>query len=423
MLNRTYRFPSSLILAVLALLLLPVAASASSDSVPDPSTTAASAATTSPGAPAAYRSASAGGGGMYVPGVPRIVDVICRSGCSKLRTSSPGGTVEITGENLESVSAVSFKTASGRTRVEPDSGNSTRVVATVPDDGVTGRVVLIGSGESKSEASPVTLTIGPRPKAQGKVRVTDASSTPAKAYQYGKRKPTLNFIVAGGSSSANLRIDVVDSRGGTVRSFFREVPTGSPQKLAWPGKVQGGKQAPNGAYRFVVRNADGSNAALSKRLKKQRARTSAANNAGDPFGFRMYRFIFPVKGSHQYWGGIGNGRGHQGIDIGAACNTPIRAARAGTVYYNGYQSAAGNYLVINTKGNGKKSHVYMHMPSRSKFKVGAKIKTGQVIGRVGSTGRSTGCHLHFEQWSGPGWYQGGTFMNPLAALKKWDRYS
>lgn len=420
MLNRNHRSPLGPTFAVLALLLFPAAASAVSDADPGPSAPAA----VEPASAGAYP--AAGGGGLNVPDAPRIKDVICLSGCSKLRTSSPGGTVEITGRNLESVVSVSFRTKSGRTRVRPDSGNSTRLVATVPDGAATGTVVLIGLGGSKSRPSAVTLRIGPVPKAQGRVRVTDASSSPARAYQYGRRKPTLRFIVAGGKASSNLRIDVVDRRGNVVRSFFREVPTGSPQKLVWPGRVRGGQPAPNGAYRFVVRNADGSAAALSKRLRRlrTRARSSAANRADDPFGFRLYRYIFPLKGSHTYGDGVGAGRGHQGVDILARCGLPIRAARAGTVYWNDYQAeGAGNYLVINTRGNGGKSQVYMHMSSRSKFRKGAKVKTGQVIGRVGSTGRSSACHLHFEQWSSPGWYQGGTFMNPLAALKRWDRYS
>lgn len=415
-----------LALAVLVLLLLPAAASASTapaddaaGPVPAPSVENPADAVTD-ATVETYR--ASGGGGLYVPNVPMIRDVICLTGCTKLRASSPGGTVEITGTDLNSVSAVSFRTAKSRTRVRPVTANSTRVVATVPEDAVTGTVILIGAGGSKSNASPVTLAIGPalRP---GKVRVTDASSTPSKAYQYGKKKPTLRFIVSGARPTASLRIDLVDARGTTVKSFFREVPTGSPQEIAWTGKVRGGKQAPNGSYRFVIRNADGSNASLSKRLKR-RTRAHASASSPNPFRFRMYRYIFPVKGPHQYWGGIGDGRGHQGIDIGAACNTPIRAARAGTVYWNDYQAGgAGHYLVINTRGNGGKSQVYMHLPSRSKFKKGARVKTGQVIGRVGSTGRSSGCHLHFEQWSSPGWYQGGTFMNPLAALKHWDRYS
>jgi murein DD-endopeptidase MepM/ murein hydrolase activator NlpD len=134
--------------------------------------------------------------------------------------------------------------------------------------------------------------------------------------------------------------------------------------------------------------------------------------------------MFPVRGPHSYGDGIGAGRNHQGQDVMARCGTPLLAARGGVVYYNSYQAGgAGNYLVINISGAGGRSHVYMHLASRSPLKVGTRVKTGQRIGVVGTTGRSTACHLHFEQWSGPGWYQGGTFLSPSSALRFWDRYS
>ncbi len=362
---------------------------------------------------------------MLIPDVPQLTDVICLTGCSKIRTSSPGGSVQVSGKSLDSVEFVSFVGAKGRVRAKPDSVTSTQVVVTVPQGAVTGKVRVVGTGGSKSNLSPTALTVGPAIRVGGKVRVTDASTTPAKAFLFGKQKPKLKFIVASGQATADLRVDVVNGKGVVVRSFFRSgVETGSSQSIAWAGKVTGGKLAPNGTYRFVIRTLDGSTAALSNNLKKKRTRARTSTKATDPFGFKIFRFIFPVKGPHTYGDSPGAGRGHQGVDILAKCGLPVRAARAGTVYYNAYQAGgAGNYLVINTTSNGGKSHVYMHLPARSKFKVGAKVKTGQVIGRVGTTGRSSACHLHFEEWSGPGWYQGGTFTDPTAALKRWDRYS
>jgi murein DD-endopeptidase MepM/ murein hydrolase activator NlpD len=205
------------------------------------------------------------------------------------------------------------------------------------------------------------------------------------------------------------------------------VKTGSSQKVAWGGLVAKGKTAPNGAYHFVVRGNDGTAASLSTRLKQRRRRASHSAKVADPFGFRMYGFMFPLRGPHTYGDGIGaarSGHTHQGQDVLAKCGLPLRAARAGVVYYNDYQAGgAGNYVVINTVGTGGKSHVYMHMTARSPLKVGAHVKTGQLVGRVGTTGASSACHLHFEIWSGPGWYQGGTFLNPTPSLKAWDRYS
>jgi murein DD-endopeptidase MepM/ murein hydrolase activator NlpD len=42
---------------------------------------------------------------------------------------------------------------------------------------------------------------------------------------------------------------------------------------------------------------------------------------------------------------------------------------------------------------------------------------------VGESGNASGCHLHYEMWSPPGWYEGGTFMDPAPYLKAWDKYS
>jgi murein DD-endopeptidase MepM/ murein hydrolase activator NlpD len=51
------------------------------------------------------------------------------------------------------------------------------------------------------------------------------------------------------------------------------------------------------------------------------------------------------------------------------------------------------------------------------------VRTGQPIGFVGDTGDADGCHLHFEMWSGPGWYTGGSPFDPLPSLQAWDRVS
>ena len=372
--------------------------------------------------------APAGGGGLLVPDTPEISDVICLTGCSTMRTSSVGGTVQITGTAMDTVKTVAFRGTGKSIRVEPRQVTATRVVAMVPEGAASGRVRVIGSIGSVSEPSAQVIAIGAQVLSKGgALTITDASTTPTRAFQFGLRRPTLNFVVNGPGATTSLRVDVVNSAGDVVRSrFLTDVPTGSTQQVGWSGLVTGGKSAPNGSYRFVVRGGDGTAATLSKRLKRARqiARTSKSPRTANPFSFRMYGYIFPLRAAHSYGDGIGAGRGHQGADVLAPCGKPLVAARAGTVYYNDYQAGgAGNYLVINIRGGGGKSHVYMHMPVRSPLKVGARVKTGQRIGSVGTTGRSSACHLHFEVWSAPGWYQGGTFLDPMPYLNAWDRYS
>jgi murein DD-endopeptidase MepM/ murein hydrolase activator NlpD len=364
--------------------------------------------------------AQTAGGGLLIPGVPKVKDVICISGCTKLRASSPGGTVQVTGTGMSRVDQVIFAAARGTVRAEPGSKSSTSLLVNLPRSAVSGRIRVLSSTGSTSSPSTQTLEVGPPPPKQNTpLGISDARTSPAIAYQYGARLPRLDFVLSGGRPSNDIRIDVVSAKGAIVASRTRlGVPRGSSQRFTWGGRT-GGRPAPNGRYRFVVRSLDGTRATYSK----QPGRASAPRS-GNPFSFAIYGYVFPVRASHTYGDGIGAGRGHQGLDVMARCGTPLIAARGGTVHYNSYQAGgAGNYIVINLAGTRNESHVYMHLAQRSPFKVGSKVKTGQKIGVVGTTGRSTACHLHFEHWSSPGWYQGGTFLDPTGPVKSWDRYS
>jgi murein DD-endopeptidase MepM/ murein hydrolase activator NlpD len=125
------------------------------------------------------------------------------------------------------------------------------------------------------------------------------------------------------------------------------------------------------------------------------------------------RFMQPVPGR------IGSGFGprlhpishkyqmHYGVDIGAAYGTPIRAAGDGKVVLVGYQRGYGNHLIID-HGGGVATH-YAHC-SRFAVSAGDIVKAGQVIAYVGSTGYSTGPHLHFEV------LVHGVAVNPLGKM-------
>lgn len=134
---------------------------------------------------------------------------------------------------------------------------------------------------------------------------------------------------------------------------------------------------------------------------------------------------FPIRGEHDYGGteaGFGAARAghrHRGQDVFAACETALVAARGGRVKASAYQSAAGNYVVIDGARTGV-DYVYMHLAEPSPLDVGDRVRTGGRIGAVGETGRASGCHLHFELWSAPGWYEGGSPFDPLASLRAWE---
>lgn len=133
--------------------------------------------------------------------------------------------------------------------------------------------------------------------------------------------------------------------------------------------------------------------------------------------------VFPVRAKHSYGDGLGAGRGHQGQDIFARCGKPIVAAKRGRVKVVDYEGGgAGNMVVIAGRRKAKDT-VYMHMKAPSKLREGKRVQPGELVGRVGETGRATGCHLHFEMWSNPGWYRGGSPVDPKPSLKRWDRNS
>ena len=101
-----------------------------------------------------------------------------------------------------------------------------------------------------------------------------------------------------------------------------------------------------------------------------------------PFGYR----VSPITG--------GPGEFHRGQDYAAKCGTGVHAAASGTVTFNGWHPYGGGNRVVIDHGNGLET-TYNHLSSSS-VKVGQKVTRGDIIAMSGTTGASTGCHLHFE---------------------------
>lgn len=106
-------------------------------------------------------------------------------------------------------------------------------------------------------------------------------------------------------------------------------------------------------------------------------------------------FAYPVA-SPNISSGYGSrwGRTHKGLDFAAATGTNIYASAGGTVTFSGWNSGGFGYLVIISHGNGTQTY-YAHC-SKLLCSVGQTVSQGQLIAKVGNTGRSFGSHLHFE---------------------------
>lgn len=119
-------------------------------------------------------------------------------------------------------------------------------------------------------------------------------------------------------------------------------------------------------------------------------------------------FLMPTRGTISSRYGMRNGRMHRGLDIAAKTGTPIYAADGGTVTFSGWKGNYGNMVEID-HGNGYKTR-YAHA-SKLLVKKGEKVYKGQHIANVGSTGRSTGPHLHLEV------LKNGVYQNPSNYVK------
>lgn len=166
-------------------------------------------------------------------------------------------------------------------------------------------------------------------------------------------------------------------------------------------------------------------AAKAKKLREARAAAAAAAAAsaaapaapsgGGYIGYQGW--AVPVQG----W--ISDGFGtrsspcpgctsyHEGADLATSCHTPIHAAHGGTVEYAGWYGGYGNFVLINNGGGIETA--YGHIWTGQTYVVsGQRVVAGETIARVGSTGHSTGCHLHFEV------RRNGYPINPITFMRQ-----
>jgi murein DD-endopeptidase MepM/ murein hydrolase activator NlpD len=125
-------------------------------------------------------------------------------------------------------------------------------------------------------------------------------------------------------------------------------------------------------------------------------------------------FIYPIRGRLSSSFGwrkdpfTGERRYHNAIDLAANTGVPVRATRDGKVTTVAFSPVFGRYVIVSHPGDYQSMYAHLNSTSVSQ---GAKVGQGDKIGEVGSTGHSTGSHLHFAV------YKNGRAVNPLELLK------
>ena len=241
------------------------------------------------------------------------------------------------------------------------------------------------------------------------LRLRKVDVAPGTVYFAGKRQAEFSFELKG-AEPADVEVRLYEVASGTpIRSWrFDALKPAKPQSLIWKGKRASGELAANGEHEFRVFDSEGG------------AVETSSGKRGTKFGY--FRHKFPLRGPHTYGDGLGAGRGHRGQDLFANCGRRVVAARAGRVQWRRSEGRAGHFVVIDGKGTDQ-DYVYMHLKKKGRPPEGRRVKTGQRIGFNGRSGNASGCHVHFELWSGPGWFEGGKWMNATKHLRRWDAWS
>jgi murein DD-endopeptidase MepM/ murein hydrolase activator NlpD len=381
---------------------------------------------------ASAQSGGSGGGSVYVA-TPKVAKVSCLRKCASKHRARGGSVLKVVGSELAGVNKLTYLGGYGGAddvSVKVRSGSDKRLNARVPIGAVTGPVVVGTAAGSQSRPSKAVLILPPLPpepnpeltpvpgpRVSGAPQLETGTSR-TKAYVGAHPSVKFSFRLSGASAAAVTVELVRASDSAVVKTWAPEqAAEGEVQSVSWSGKL-GRAVAKPGRYSFrlTAASADGAEAHSSQAGDVQRD------------AFDLYDNIFPVRGRHDYGGagarfGAGRaGHSHQGQDVFARCGTRMVAARGGKVQFKQYHAAAGHYLVIDGAGT-EVDYVYMHLDQPSPFSPGDRVYTGQTIGAVGDSGNARGCHLHFELWSGPGWYDGGKPFDPLPSLQAWDSWS
>lgn len=198
--------------------------------------------------------------------------------------------------------------------------------------------------------------------------------------------------VAEAEARAERAADRANEAKAGLETQAAEVSGARDRRAALLSRVKGDREHIEEETRGLERQSE----RLAAKIRKAQGVSSSSGSA--PTGTvnrsaSAQGFIWPVSGTLTSNYGWRWGRMHQGIDVAAGTGTPIAAAAAGTVIVAGWNGGYGNLVVVD-HGNGI-STAYAHQSAMS-VSVGQSVGQGTILGAVGSTGNSTGPHLHFE---------------------------
>lgn len=203
---------------------------------------------------------------------------------------------------------------------------------------------------------------------------------------------------------------VTARKGDTLESIGRTHGVGPTRILRANGLTEG--RALRVGQVLIVPRAKGEPLPVSGREADKPAPGAPGSSGTRAPAAADGRLLWPVVGggnrTSQRFGGA-----HKGLDIAASYGSPVIAAASGQVLFAGWRSNGGGYQVWISHGSGLNT-TYNHLAGVS-VGGGQHVGAGQRVGSLGSSGRSTGPHLHFEVWRGPVW-NGGARVNPGAYL-------
>ncbi|MGA4668656.1 peptidoglycan DD-metalloendopeptidase family protein [Propionibacteriaceae bacterium Y1923] len=237
--------------------------------------------------------------------------------------------------------------------------------------------------EGKDVAKRIADRIAAQKAAEAKAKAEAAAKAKAKAEADAKAK---------------AEADAAERRAAAARAEAAKAT--AAKKAAADAKAKKAEEEAAAAKKKVATtSASNSNSSSSKSSSSSSSSKGFIYPSGAVITSSYGQRFHPIL---RYW------KLHDGTDFGASCGTPIKAAAAGVVEERYFNAGYGNRLIIDHGSvNGRYVTTSYNHATHYIVSVGQRVRQGQTIGYVGSTGYSTGCHLHFMAWVN------GSLVNPM----------